>query len=55
VRYNNYNSKQVGLSCEHWKIIQENKCETKTLELKEAGEGYPTKLYDTLSSFSNQN
>ena len=34
--------------------IQCMKCETTTLELKAAGKGTPTKLFDTLSSFSNQ-
>lgn len=34
--------------------IQINKCETRTLEIKAARTGYPTRLYDTLSSFSNQ-
>lgn len=34
--------------------IQRMKCETATLELKAAGKGTPTKLFDTLSSFSNQ-
>ena len=35
--------------------IQKNKCETQTLELKAAASGCPKRLYDTLSSFSNQN
>lgn len=34
--------------------IQKLKCETQTLELKAAEKGCPQKLYDTLSSFSNQ-
>lgn len=34
--------------------IQKMKCETQTIELKKAGEGCPKRLYDTLSSFSNQ-
>ncbi len=34
--------------------IQKMKCETKTLELKSAGVDCPKRLYDTLSSFSNQ-
>ena len=34
--------------------IQNLKCETQTLELKSAAGGCPKKLYDTLSSFSNQ-
>lgn len=34
--------------------IQKIKCETQTLELKSAGGGCPKRLYDTLSSFSNQ-
>ena len=36
------------------KNIQNTKCETQTLELKSAGKGCPTSLYDSLSSFSNQ-
>ncbi len=39
---------------EKLKIIQKMKCETQTLELKSAHEGCPKRLYDTLSSFSNQ-
>ena len=35
-------------------IIQKYKCEMQTVELKAAHEGCPTKLFDTLSSFSNQ-
>ena len=31
-----------------------NKCELQYIELKKAGKGTPEKLYDTLSSFSNQ-
>ena len=34
--------------------IKKIKCETQTLELKSAGSGCPKRLYDTLSSFSNQ-
>lgn len=34
--------------------IQKSKCETQTLEIKSAELGYPKKLFDTLSSFSNQ-
>lgn len=34
--------------------IQKLKCETQNLELKCANQGCPKKLYDTLSSFSNQ-
>ena len=34
--------------------IQRNRCETRTLELKNAETGCPKRLYDTLSSFSNQ-
>ena len=34
--------------------IQESKCETQTLEIKAAEQGCPKRLYDTLSSFSNQ-
>lgn len=34
--------------------IQLMKCETSTLELKAASKGTPKKLFDTLSSFSNQ-
>lgn len=34
--------------------IQSLKCETQTIELKAARGGCPQKLYDTLSSFSNQ-
>ena len=30
------------------------KAETQTLELKAAAQGCPSRLYDTLSSFSNQ-
>ena len=36
------------------KIIQRTKCETQTLELKSANVDCPKKLFDTLSSFSNQ-
>ncbi|MGN0325554.1 MAG: helix-turn-helix domain-containing protein [Lachnospiraceae bacterium] len=35
-------------------LIQKIKCETQTLELKTAKQGCPKRLYDTLSSFSNQ-
>ncbi len=34
--------------------IKKLKCETQFLELKSAGQGCPKRLYDTLSSFSNQ-
>ena len=34
--------------------IQTNKRETQTLEIKAAATGCPKRLYDTLSSFSNQ-
>ena len=34
--------------------IQKLKCETQNLELKSAGVDCPRRLYDTLSSFSNQ-
>ena len=34
--------------------IQTLKCEKQTLELKSAHEGCPKHLYDTISSFSNQ-
>ena len=34
--------------------IQNTRCETTTLEIKTAEKGCPKKLYDTLSSFSNQ-
>lgn len=34
--------------------IQLNKSETQTMELKAASQGCPTRLFDTLSSFSNQ-
>ena len=34
--------------------IQNSKCETQTLEIKSAELGCPQKLFDTLSSFSNQ-
>lgn len=34
--------------------VQTLKAETQTLELKAAAQGCPTRLYDTLSSFSNQ-
>lgn len=35
-------------------IIQKYNCETQYIEVKAAEKGTPTKLYDTLSSFSNQ-
>ena len=34
--------------------IVSRKCEMQSVELKKAGQGTPEKLYDTLSSFSNQ-
>jgi ATP-dependent DNA helicase RecG len=34
--------------------VQAYQCETQTVEVKAAHQGCPTKLYDTLSSFSNQ-
>lgn len=34
--------------------IQKMKCETQTMEIKAAAKGCPQRLYDTLSSFSNQ-
>ena len=34
--------------------VQDTKCETNTLEIKSARKGCPERLYDTLSSFSNQ-
>lgn len=39
---------------EKLELIQKLKCETSTLELKSAEQGYPKHLYDSLSSFSNQ-
>ncbi|MCL2698133.1 MAG: ATP-binding protein [Oscillospiraceae bacterium] len=36
------------------KKIQTQKCETQTIEVKAAGKSCPTRLFDTLSSFSNQ-
>lgn len=39
---------------EKLELIQKMKCETSTLEIKSAEQGYPQRLYDTLSSFSNQ-
>lgn len=39
---------------EKLKEIQKMKCETAALELKSAANGCPRRLYDTLSSFSNQ-
>ena len=34
--------------------ILDKKCEMQNIELKSAEKGTPTRLYDTLSSFSNQ-
>jgi ATP-dependent DNA helicase RecG len=34
--------------------VQARRCETQTIEVKAAQQGCPSKLYDTLSSFSNQ-
>lgn len=34
--------------------IQRKRCETQHLELKKANKGCPKRLYNTLSSFSNQ-
>lgn len=39
---------------EKLEFIQKMKCETQTLELKSAQNGCPKRLYDSLSSFSNQ-
>lgn len=39
---------------EQLETIQKIRCETQTLELKSAEHGCPTRLFDTLSSFSNQ-
>ena len=39
---------------EKLELIQKLKCETSTLEIKSAEQGCPKHLYDTLSSFSNQ-
>lgn len=39
---------------EKLELIQKLKCETSTLELKSAEHGCPKHLYDSLSSFSNQ-
>ena len=39
---------------EKLELIQKIKCETQTLELKSAEHGCPKRLYDSLSSFSNQ-
>lgn len=39
---------------EKLELIQKFKCETSTLEIKSAENGCPKHLYDTLSSFSNQ-
>ncbi len=36
------------------KTIQKEKCEKQNIEIKKALSGSPSKLYDTLSSFSNQ-
>lgn len=35
-------------------LVQKMRCETQTLELKSAEKGCPKRLYDSLSSFSNQ-
>lgn len=49
---------ETQMTCEELKeyleIIQRTKCETQTLELKSANVDCPKKLFDTLSSFSNQ-
>ena len=34
--------------------VRKYQCEMQTVEVKAAHEGCPTKLFDTLSSFSNQ-
>lgn len=34
--------------------VQQHKCENQTIEVKKAAGGTPERLYDTLSSFSNQ-
>lgn len=39
---------------EKLELLQNLKCETSTLEVKSAENGCPKRLYDTLSSFSNQ-
>ncbi len=39
---------------EKLELLQKLKCETSTLEVKSAEHGCPKRLYDTLSSFSNQ-
>ena len=39
---------------EKLELIQKLKCETPTLEIKSAEHGCPKHLYDSLSSFSNQ-
>lgn len=39
---------------EKLELIQKMKCETSTLEIKSVEQGCPQRLYDTLSSFSNQ-
>ena len=39
---------------EKLELIQKLKCETPTLEIKSAEKGCPKHLYDSLSSFSNQ-
>ena len=39
---------------EKLELIQKIKCETSTLEIKSAEQGCPQRLYDTVSSFSNQ-
>ena len=39
---------------EKLRYIRKTRCETRTLEIKAAASGCPKRLYDTLSSFSNQ-
>ena len=39
---------------EKLEMLQKIKCETSNLEVKSAAGGCPKRLYDTLSSFSNQ-
>ena len=34
--------------------VKHYQCEFQTIEIKSAGKGCPTRLYDSLSSFSNQ-
>jgi ATP-dependent DNA helicase RecG len=48
------NEMTVEEFCEKLNEIQKIKCESQFLELKSAGMGCPKRLYDTLSSFSNQ-